>query len=121
MNDLVASGGNNTNYISSNMFSSQLVWILSVLCGAEVTSGFVYDRTRRAGEDATSARTDCECAPLVMTSDLLPQEKCDDARFHQVIFMPPSSSGMVAKISKSSLSSFSSSFFEQFAIFPLIS
>ncbi|TWW79733.1 Ectonucleotide pyrophosphatase/phosphodiesterase family member 2 [Takifugu flavidus] len=36
-----------------------LVWILSVLCGAEVTSGFVYDRARRAGEDGTSARTDC--------------------------------------------------------------
>uniref|UniRef100_H2UDZ8 Ectonucleotide pyrophosphatase/phosphodiesterase 2 n=1 Tax=Takifugu rubripes TaxID=31033 RepID=H2UDZ8_TAKRU len=44
------------------MFSSQLVWILSVLCGAEVTSGFVYDRARRAGEDGTSARTDYRSA-----------------------------------------------------------
>ncbi|XP_029695290.1 autotaxin isoform X3 [Takifugu rubripes] len=39
-----------------------LVWILSVLCGAEVTSGFVYDRARRAGEDGTSARTDYRSA-----------------------------------------------------------
>lgn len=53
------------SFISSDMFSSQLVWILSVVCGAEVTSGFVYDRARRAGEDGASARTDCECACLM--------------------------------------------------------
>lgn len=46
--------------ISSNVFSSQVVWILSVLSGADVSSGFVYDRARRSGEDGTSARTDCE-------------------------------------------------------------
>lgn len=44
---------------------SQFVWILSVLCGTDVCSGFVYDRPRRSGEDGTSGRTECEYAALV--------------------------------------------------------
>lgn len=46
------------------------MWILSVLCSTEVTSGFVYDRARRSGEDGTSARIDCEyCVHSIMMQD----------------------------------------------------
>ncbi|XP_020792990.2 ectonucleotide pyrophosphatase/phosphodiesterase family member 2 isoform X3 [Boleophthalmus pectinirostris] len=32
-----------------------LIWILSVVCGSEVTLGFVYDRPRRSGEDSRTS------------------------------------------------------------------
>lgn len=45
----------------------QLVWILSVLCGADMCWGFVYDRPKRSGEDGTSARTESEYAAVTNT------------------------------------------------------
>lgn len=42
----------------------QLVWTLSVLCGADMCWGFVYDRPKRSGEDGTSARTESEYAAV---------------------------------------------------------
>lgn len=51
---------------------SQLVRILSILCSAEVSFGFVYDRARRSGEDGTSARVECEYARLVPGTHRVP-------------------------------------------------
>lgn len=56
----LASAGESPSLKASVLFSCQFVWLLSVLCGAEVASGFVYDRPKRSGEDGTSARTECE-------------------------------------------------------------
>ncbi|XP_030606550.1 autotaxin isoform X2 [Archocentrus centrarchus] len=61
------------------------VWILSVLCAADVCWGFVYDRPKRSGEDGTSARTEARSAsPYVPTSS-----SCRNRCFELVELEPP--------------------------------
>ncbi|XP_034029789.1 ectonucleotide pyrophosphatase/phosphodiesterase family member 2 isoform X1 [Thalassophryne amazonica] len=44
-------------------------WILSVLCGVDLSLGFVYDRPKRSGEDSSLTRTDSRPAsPYVASS-----------------------------------------------------
>ncbi|XP_076745797.1 autotaxin isoform X1 [Maylandia zebra] len=62
-----------------------LVWTLSVLCGADMCWGFVYDRPKRSGEDGTSARTETRSAShYVATSG-----SCRNRCFELVELEPP--------------------------------
>ncbi|XP_029307335.1 autotaxin isoform X1 [Cottoperca gobio] len=62
------------------------VWILSVLCGTDVCSGFVYDRPKRSGEDRTSARTESRSAPQYVPFSGSCRNRC----FELVELEPPS-------------------------------
>ncbi|XP_055083885.1 ectonucleotide pyrophosphatase/phosphodiesterase family member 2 isoform X2 [Periophthalmus magnuspinnatus] len=59
-----------------------LLWILSFVCGSEVTLGFVYDRPRRSGED--SSRADSRTSPYNPSSG-----SCKNRCFELVELDPP--------------------------------
>ena len=44
---------------------------MSILCGSNVSLGYVYDRPRRSGEEGPSARTECEYICLLTCTMLL--------------------------------------------------
>ncbi|XP_071062212.1 autotaxin isoform X1 [Pseudochaenichthys georgianus] len=62
------------------------VWILSILGGSPLGSGFVYDRPKRSGEDGTSARTESRSAPQYVASSGSCRNRC----FELLELDPPS-------------------------------